>query len=146
MTDLTSQEKPQLIVRKLLWIALVLLLCYGKYYHYNYIENERGQARTLRIEGLRDFVCQGLEYKKGGVDHCGRRSIYGDADWGVTAYFMIYGIGSKEEAQAIAEFMKQKRKEGGQEGIPVNVEMYSMSRSEEGDGFFRQSKIFEQSF
>jgi hypothetical protein len=128
------------------WIVLALLvISVGKFYHYNYIANTLGQARQLNLLGLREMVCQGVPIQQGKIDHCGKRSIYGDADWGVTAYFTIYGIETEEEAQAIAHFMVQARKESHQENIPMNVQIYSVPRSF-GSANPRQYKILDQNF
>jgi hypothetical protein len=130
-----------------LCFAILLLLIAGiaKFYHYNYIANTRGQARTLRLPGLTEFVCKDLpRHPLGNLDHCGRRSIYADDDWGVTAYTIIFGIETKEEAQAIADFMVEARKKSKQEHIPMNLTVYSLSRSEEGYTAFYKSKIFDQ--
>lgn len=127
------------------WIVLALLVIgVTKFYHYNYIENTIGQARQLSFSGFREMVCQGVPIQKGKIDQCGKRSIYGDADWGVTAYFTIYGIETKEEAQAIANFMVQARKESHQENIPMDVQIYSVPRSF-GSSNPRPYKIFDQS-
>jgi hypothetical protein len=95
-------------------VATVLALGAAKFYHYNYFANTPGQARTLKLEGLRELVCQRSEYSAVDVDQCGKRSIYGTADWGVTAYFTIYGVESVEEAKSIFDFMRSARKRSGQ--------------------------------
>ncbi len=129
-----------------IWMGLALLLIVGgvKFYHYNYIENTRGQARTLKLTGLREFVCQGMSYESGGPDHCGRRSLWRDSDWGVTAYESVFGVDTKEEAQAIADFMVDARKKDGQQHIPMNLEVYVLPRSQANH--FRNIKIFDQRF
>lgn len=111
--------------------ALIIFLLVGgaKFYHYNYIEHTRGEARTLKDDGLRELVCKGVAYKSGEVDQCGRRSIYGDADWGVTAYLTIYGVETLEEAEAIAKFLVDARQRNRQERIPIDLEIYSTPRS-----------------
>jgi hypothetical protein len=118
-------------VRMALKILLLLLLLGGvvKFYHYNYVANTRGQARALRLPGLHEFVCKGIPYKSVEIDQCGKRSIYKDPDWGITAYFTIYGVETHEEAVAIAKFMVQARKNNGQEHIPINLQVYSVPRS-----------------
>ena len=110
-------------------LIIVLLVCGAKFYHYNYIEHTRGEARTLKDDGLRELVCKGVAYKSGEVDQCGRRAIYGDADWGVTAYLTIYGVETLDEAEAIAKFLVEARKRNRQERIPIKLEVYSTPRS-----------------
>lgn len=126
--------------------ALTVLMLLGgaaKFYHYNYVEHIRGQARTLRLPGLRELVCKGQAYTAGQVDQCGKRSIFRDPDWGITAYFTIYGVESREEAEAIAKFMVEARNQSGQEHIPMNVQVYSTPRSE-GPSRPSQYKIFDK--
>ena len=67
------------------------------FYYYNYVANHRGQARELNLPGLHAYVCKGAAHVAGHIDQCGRRGIYRDADWGVTAYFTIYGVESRED-------------------------------------------------
>ncbi len=125
-------------------LAVVLLLGgAAKFYHYNYVANTRGQARTLRLPGLKELVCKGEPYKSGEVDQCGKRAIYGDPDWGVTAYTIIYGIETREEAEAIAKFMVEARKQSSQEHIPMNLLVYSIPRSA-GSSHPSKYKIFDQ--
>ena len=127
--------------------AILLLLITGiaKFYHYNYIANTLGQARKLELAGLEEFVCGDRpRHPLGDPDQCGNRSIYADVHGGITAYITIFGVESKEEAQAIADFMVAARKREGNERIPMNVEVYSLSRSEEGNTFFFKSKIFDK--
>lgn len=126
--------------------AMVVLLLLGgavKFYHYNYVANTKGQARSLRLPGLREFVCKGEVDKVTAIDQCGQRSIYKDPDWGITAYFTIHGVESKEEAEAIAKFMVAARKQSGQERIPMNVQVYSIPRSA-GTSRPSKYKIFDQ--
>jgi hypothetical protein len=127
--------------------ALVTLIVLGtaKFYHYNYIENTPGQAVTLRLPGLREFVCQGIEFRSGPVDHCGKRSVYKDADWGITAYYTIYGVESEEEAKSIVEFMKSARQQNSQQQIPIDVKIYSTPRSA-GGSRPSKSQILHESF
>lgn len=122
-------ERPK--VRLALKILPLLLLLGGaaKFYHYNYVEHTRGQARTLKDSGLKEFICKGVPYKSGQVDQCGKRSIYGDADWGITAYITIYGVESRSEAEAISKFMVEARRQSRQEHIPMNLQVYSVPRS-----------------
>ena len=116
---------------QLMGLLLVVLVVVGlaKFYHYNYVANARGQARTLKLPGLQEFVCKGKPYIPAGVDQCGGRSIYMDPDWGVTAYFTVYGIETKAEAEALATFMLDSRVKSKQEGIPINLVIYSVPRS-----------------
>jgi hypothetical protein len=72
----------------------LVLASAAKFYHYNFIANTPGQARTLQLAGLQASMCKGELYKIGAADQCGRRSIFIDPDWGVTAYFTIYGVDS----------------------------------------------------
>ena len=133
--------------QRYIWGAILLLLIAGiaKFYHYNYVANTFGQARTIRLEGLRGFVCKGhLPDDDFAIDHCGKRSIWMDPDWGITAYYSIFGVETKEEAQAIADFMVEARRKSKQEHIPMNLTVYSLSRSEEGNTAFFKSKIFDQ--
>jgi hypothetical protein len=44
----------------------------------------------------------------------------------------------------IADFMVAARKRDGQEHIPMNLTVYSLSRSEEGNTLFFKSKIFDK--
>lgn len=122
-------ERPR--VRLALKMLPLLLLLGGaiKFYHYNYVANTKGQARFLKDSGLKEFVCKGTSYQSAQVDQCGKRSIYGDADWGITAYMTIYGVESREEAEAIAQFMVDARKKSHQENIPINLQVYSVPRS-----------------
>lgn len=124
-------------------IVLLLLVSAAKFLHYNYVANTRGQARALRLPGLHEFVCKGDLRKPAEVDECGKRSIYKDPDWGVTAYFTIYGIETREEAEAIAKFMVEARKQSGQEHTPINLEVYSVPRSA-GTSRPSRYKIFDQ--
>jgi hypothetical protein len=128
------------------YFAILLLLIAGiaKFYHYNYIANTRGQARTLRLTGLEEFVCKDLPKRTiaHDPDYCGKRSIWVDPDWGVTAYYSIYGVEAKEEAQAIADFMVAARKRDGQEHIPINLEVYSLPRSQ--GNRYSNHKIFDK--
>lgn len=128
-----------------IWLVILLLLMAGiaKFYHYNYVANTRGQARTINLDGLREFVCKGrLPVDYFAEDQCGKRSIWIDPDWGITAYYSIYGVESKEEAQAIADFMVAARKKAGQERIPMNLEVYSLPRSQ--GNRYNNHKIFDK--
>jgi hypothetical protein len=100
-----------------------------KFYHYNYVENTIGQARTLRMPGLQKIVCGSEKFDSSAIDHCGKRSIYKDSDWGITAYFTIYGIESRGEAEKIEKFMIESRRNNGQERIPMSLKVYSVPRS-----------------
>ncbi len=122
--------------RQILWASLVILLVIGvaKFYHYNYVENTPGQSRRLLMPGLKKFVCKGEVFKPTGIDHCGKRSIWSDNDWGITAYVTIYGVETKEEAVEIAQFMNATRKKNEQERIPINLKVYSLPRSAGGFG------------
>jgi hypothetical protein len=110
-------------------VALVSIVVAVKFYHYNYVQNTPGQAKTLKLPGLVDFLCKGAPHKSGQVDQCGIRSIYGDGDWGVTAYFTIYGVDTFDEAKSIAQYMERVRKESNQERIPISLQVYSVARS-----------------
>jgi hypothetical protein len=101
----------------------------GYFYWYNYVQNTPGQARTLRLPGLREFICKGDEYVSGAINHCGNRSIYKDADWGITAYYDIYGIETKAEAELIAKFMAESRDNNRQQHIPIHLDVFSSPRS-----------------
>jgi hypothetical protein len=83
--------------------------------------------------------------RQGEVDQCVDRAIYKDSDWGVTAYFTIYGIQSRAEAEAIAKFMIDARKKNGQEKIPINLQVFSVSRSS-GPSSPSQYKILDRDF
>lgn len=119
-----------------IWAVVALLVIGGavKFYHYNYVANTLGQARTLRLTGLKDFLCKGEPFQSTKVDHCGKRAIYMDPDWGITAYYTIYGVESREDAAAIAQFMVEARKKNNQENIPMNLQVYSLPRSGGGNG------------
>lgn len=129
-------------------ILFIFLLCFIgsalKFYHYNYIENTRGQARQLKLTGLKDFVCQGIPYKPGGPDHCGKRSIWRDTDGGITAYESIYGIETPEEARKIADFMVDARRRDGQTHIPMELEVFQKPRSQANR--YANTTIFHQRF
>lgn len=113
----------------LLWALAIAVAAGSEFYRYNYLANMPGQARGLQLSGLTELVCKGVEYKPGKVDQCGPRSIYGDADWGITAYFTIYGVGTSEEAETIVRYMKAARELSRQTNIPMDVEIYSSPRS-----------------
>lgn len=125
-------------------ILTLLAVGSAKFYHYNHVANKKGQARALRLPGFDDLVCGGFPYKHGAIDHCGKRAIYADGDWGITAYFTIFGVQTREEAQAIADFMIAARKKNHQEHIPMNLEVYSIPRSEADTGHPRKYKIFDE--
>jgi hypothetical protein len=148
----TPQPNPKLVSkgkRKTLicvLIAFIFSISYGYFYYYNNIANTRGQARELRLPGLRELVCEGRERNpSGSVDQCGNRSIYADSDWGVTRYFTIYGVSTETSALEIAEFMRQARSKNQQDHIPVDVKIYSHARSEI-NGFIRPKPIHSSSF
>lgn len=122
---------PELHKKYLILKLLPFVLLIGgvaKFYHYNYVAHTE-HARNLKLPGLHELICKGEVHKEGATDQCGKRGVYGDADWGVTAYFTIYGIESREEAEAIAKFMVRARKKNGQENIPINLQVYSVPRS-----------------
>lgn len=126
---------------------VVLFASFAKFYHYNYVANTFGQARQLRLPGFDEFFCKGQPIQSSAIDHCGRRSIYADGDWGITAYFTLYGVDTPQEAQAIANFMVAARKSNGQEYIPMNVQIYSVPRSAGGHGpVSKQYLIFNKDF
>lgn len=128
-------------------MLVVLIACVAKFYHHNYIVNTFGQARQLRLPGFNEYFCKGVPDSPGAIDHCGKRSIYADGDWGITAYFTLYGVDTNEEAQAIANFMVAARKRNGQEHIPMNVQIYSVPRSAGGYGpVDKKYRIFNQDF
>jgi hypothetical protein len=115
-----------------------------KFYHYNDIENTRGQARQLKLTGLRDFVCQGKPYKSGGPDHCGKRSLWRDTDAGITAYESIYGVDTYDEAKEIADFMVEARRRDNQTNIPMELEVFQQPRSQANR--YNNTKIFHERF
>ncbi|MDH4396613.1 MAG: hypothetical protein QE278_13120 [Limnobacter sp.] len=112
---------------------------------YNFIANTPGQARELDLPGLREKVCGEHKYLKGEVDQCGKRSIFGDADWGITAYITIYGVETEKEAQEIYEFMKTARKQAKQEGIPIHLTIYTLPKSVHLEAN-KSSEIFDKRF
>lgn len=113
------------------WGMLGAVLIGGaKFYHYNYIENTQGQARQLKLTGLTEFVCKGEEYKSTATDKCGGKSIWGDADGGITGYLIVYGVQSESEAKAIADFMVDARRRDGQTNIPMDLEVFKYPRSQ----------------
>lgn len=145
--------KKQLIVngwhKRMRWVLLIglsLLTLAGiaKFYHYNYVANTLGQARLLKLTGLREFVCRGESYKSTAVDQCGDRSIWGDADWGVTGYLTIYGVQSEREARAIADFMADARRNDQQTNIPMDLEVFKLPRSRANS--YKNIKIFHKHF
>jgi hypothetical protein len=111
---------------------LLIIVASGSvgYFYYNYIQNTPGQARSLKLDGLIKEICGAADYKIERQDHCGARSIYSDADWGVTAYYEVYGVDSIEEARSIAAFIKFARASAGQSNIPINLKVYSLPRSQ----------------
>ena len=129
---------------QIFWGALVLVILAGaaKFYHYNYVANTPGQARQLKLTGLRDFVCQGELYKPSGPDHCGKRSLWRDSDWGITAYESVYGVETVEEAQAIADFMVDARRRDRQNHIPMELEVFKYPRSQANS--YSNTKIFQK--
>ena len=129
---------------KYLFLGVILFFILGatKYWQYNYVENTKGQARTLKIEGLSNFVCRGTPLVSSNVDQCGRRSIYKDSDWGITAYFTIYGVETEAEAKSIAKFMISAREKSPYDRVPINLVVYSSARSEGSRP--RTHKILEQ--
>lgn len=112
---------------------------------YNFIANAPGQARELSLPGLKQRVCGEYKYLKGEVDQCGKRSLFRDTGWGITAYIEIYGIETKAEALEIYEFIKTTRKQTNQEGTPIHLTIYSLPRSS-FDGISRTSEIFDKRF
>ena len=130
--------------RKYLFVGVILFFILGatKYWQYNYVENTIGQARTLKIKGLSNFFCRGAPLVSSNVDQCGRRSIYKDSDWGITAYFTIYGVETEAEAKSIAKFMIRAREKSPYDRIPINLVVYSSARSEGSRP--RTHKILEQ--
>lgn len=129
-------------------VALIVLVAgIAKFYHYNYVANTFGQARKLRLPGFDEYFCSGVPQNRTAVDHCGKRSVYADGKWGITAYLTLYGVETKAEAQDIANFMVAARKRNGQEHIPMNVKIYSVSRSAGGYGpVDKQYIIFNKDF
>ena len=123
---------------------LIVLSGMAKFYHYNYIEHTRGQARTLSLPGFREFVCKDQPYMGTQIDQCGKKSMYSDGDWGVTAYSTIYGIETIEEANSIAQFMEKTRKQYKQTHIPMSVQMFTSPRSEGPTP--SKNKIFDADF
>jgi hypothetical protein len=145
-TMLAQMLIPQRNLRRILKFVCVLLLicCAIKFYHYNYVANTFGQVRDLRLDGLKEFVCQNSLYKADEIDQCGSRAIYADGDWGITAYYIVFGVETKAEAESIAKFMVEARKKNGQEHIPMNLEVYSISRSTASNGHPSKYKIFDR--
>lgn len=125
----------------------VLIAGIAKFYHYNYVVNTFGQARQLRLPGFNEYFCKGVPVNPGSINQCGKRSIFKDSDWGITAYFTLYGVDTKQEAEAIANFMVNARKQNKQEHIPMNVQIYSVPRSAGGYGpVDKKYRIFNQDF
>ncbi len=124
----------------LLLIALLAVAGGLKLWHYNYIAHT-ANARDLKLPGLIEFVCKGVPYDTA-KEACGKRSIWGEADWGVTSYLTAYGIESSAEAEAIAAFVIERRRQSGQEQIPVNLRAYSTPRSEGREP--KSAKIFDK--
>ena len=115
-------------------MLLVLIAGIAKFYHYNYVANTVGQARQLRLPGFHEYFCKEVPVNPGSINQCGKRSIFKDSDWGITAYFTLYGVDTQQEAEAIANFMVNARKRNKQEHIPMNVQIYSVPRSAGGYG------------
>ncbi len=123
-----------------------LLIGFTYFYYYNNIKHNRGQARKIKLQGLHELICKDAPYISGSIDQCGTRSIYKDSDWGVTAYYTIYGIATNEEAEKIAKWMLEKRKENNEENIPLRIEIYSISKSATLHQSKHQYKIYDKSF
>lgn len=111
---------------KLTIIPAIAIVIVGYFYYYNNIKNQADQAKKLNITGLRDFICKQDLYDSSKADQCGNKSIYKDADWGITAYYTIYGITNKDEAKSIINFIKNNRDKSN---VPISVEIYSSPRS-----------------
>lgn len=129
-------------------LALIILIaCVAKFYHHNYIANTSGQAKKLRLPGFNEYFCKGLPVNPGAIDQCGKRSIFKDSDWGITAYFTLYGVDTRAEAEAITNFMVDARIRNKQNHIPMNVQIYSVPRSAGGFGpVSKQYLIFNKDF
>ncbi len=102
-----------------------------RFYLYNNIENTHGQAKLLKMNGLTDFICKDAKQNTSDlIDDCDGKSIYTDTDWGVTAYYSIYGIKTKGEANEIVNFMETTRRKNKQDNIPIEISIYSIPRSQ----------------
>jgi len=124
----------------LLFLAALAVAGAAKFWHYNYIAHTEN-ARNLRLPGLIEFVCKGVPYDTT-KEACGNRSVWGEADWGITSYLTVYGIESKAEAEAIAGFLIDRRRQSGQEQIPINLRAYSTPRAEGREP--KNAKIFDK--
>jgi hypothetical protein len=136
-------ERPKARLALKIFPFLMLLAGAAKFYHFNYVEHYEN-AKNLRLEGLQSFVCKGVPYDIT-TESCGTISIYGEADWGVTAYLVVFGVDSKEEAQTIANFMISARSKSHQEHIPMHLEVYSNPRGSGPPKRLNANKIFDQS-
>lgn len=87
---------------------------------------ERENARSLRLDGLQEFLCKERAYDRN-MNVCGNRSFWFEADLGFTAYVTIYGINSRQEALGLATFISEKKKQNKQK-IPVDLRVYSSAR------------------
>lgn len=140
----TVQQKR---VRRAVWMLLLLLISASaaRFYYFYYVANTPGQARQLKLTGFDEFVCQGEPYKRGGLDHCGQRSIWSDGNWAyVTAEVSVYGVRNIEEAKVIANFMVEARRRDGQAHIPMSLDVYQLPRSQANS--YTNTRIFHQHF
>lgn len=93
--------------------------------------SENENARLLKLDGLRELVCQERHYDAYS-NTCGDRSVWREADSGFIAYVTIYGISSEQEALLLARFI-EGLKVKNQQNIPVRLIVYSTPRGKGRD-------------
>jgi hypothetical protein len=105
--------------------------------------NAQEHARNLRLPGLLELVCKGVPYDSSS-QACGPRSLWKEADWGTKAYITVYGVESPQEADQIAQFVLERRRQNKQEHIRINLRVYSTPRAAGREP--AHAKIFEKEF
>ena len=90
----------------------------------------RENARNLQLDGLVEQVCK--NQKMATVNSCGARSVWLEADSGITAYVTVYGVETISEAKTLAEFLSESKSRAKQQ-IPVNLRIYSSPREQGRD-------------